>query len=349
MPLVTIIIPVYNTEKYLKRCLDSAIHQTYQNIEIIAINDASTDHSSEILKIYEKQYKNIKVILNPINLGVGASRNKGLEIANGDYIYFLDSDDEMKENAIETLVELITTYNTPLAEATYKLIRLNKKPNETKQEIMIREIDIEKNKEYLCTQEGAVWNKLYSHSLFEQERFPENLIFEDAAVLYPLLTQAKKSVKTNETLYYYYKRPNSIVTSMRMNPNEKIFDIFSMVKLIEQKCQQLGTYTAYEEVLKELEKEKYLYTLSEINTWFPLGVKNHMILLNYIKQYIEQKFDYNSLLSTKIVKTRMEQRALYRTKIALLNKHLELAETLYPIISYDPLGDAKRIIARYKK
>lgn len=88
MPLVTIIIPVYNTEKYLKKCLDTVVNQTYKNIEIIIINDASPDNSKEIIIQYTKKYKNIKLINNPVNLGVSISRNIGLDSANGDYIYF---------------------------------------------------------------------------------------------------------------------------------------------------------------------------------------------------------------------------------------------------------------------
>lgn len=101
MPLVTIIIPVYNTEKYLKKCLNSVVNQTYKNLEIIVINDASSDNSLAILENYAKKYKNIKLVNNPVNLGVSISRNIGLDCANGDYIYFLDSDDFIRNDAIE--------------------------------------------------------------------------------------------------------------------------------------------------------------------------------------------------------------------------------------------------------
>ncbi len=350
MPLVTIIIPVYNTEKYLRKCLDSVVNQTYKNIEIIVINDASTDQSLNILKSYASIYKNIQIINNQFNLGVGASRNKGLQETNGEYIYFLDSDDEITYNAIERLVNLSLSYNSPLVEASHALIRpifrTIEQPNKT---TAIEQIDIEKNKEYLCSQGGAIWNKLFAHSLLEKERFPENLIFEDAAFLFPLLTKVKKSIKTNEILYHYYKHQNSIINSMRIHPNSKILDMFAIYKRIQQKCQKSGTYREYEKVLQELFKEKYVYVLLEINTWVPLGIKNHMLLLNYLKQQIEQEFEYDSLFSTAIVKARREQNPFYQAKIALLNEHLKLAEALYPTLSYEPLEDAKRIIARYKK
>ncbi len=192
MPLVTIIIPVYNTEKYLKKCLDSVVNQSYKNIEIIAINDASTDHSLHILKSYACTHKNVKILNNTCNLGTGASRNKGLDQATGDYIFFLDSDDEITYNAIERLIELSLTYNSPLVEASNKIvfnqnnIKIDNKP------VAIKQIDIEKNKEYLFSKSGSACNKLYAHSLIEKERFPKGLIFEDAAFIYPVLTKTKK-------------------------------------------------------------------------------------------------------------------------------------------------------------
>lgn len=146
MPLVTIIIPVYNTEKYLKKCLNSVVNQTYKNLEIILINDASSDNSLAILENYAKKYKNVKLVNNPVNLGVSISRNIGLDFANGDYIYFLDSDDFIRNDAIEKLVNLATLYDVPLVEAKYKSVFTSHEPKViTKSEN--RYINLEKDKE----------------------------------------------------------------------------------------------------------------------------------------------------------------------------------------------------------
>ncbi len=93
MPLVTIIIPVYNTEKFLKNCLESVVNQTYKNIEIIVIDDASTDQSNKIIKNFEKTFKNIKGIYLSSHFGISIARNIGIDLAQGNYIFFLDSDD----------------------------------------------------------------------------------------------------------------------------------------------------------------------------------------------------------------------------------------------------------------
>ena len=106
MPKITVIIPVYNTEKFLKDCLDSLVEETEKDIEIIAIDDASTDHSLEILEEYAKIYPNIRVIRNEKNIGVSETRNKGIELAEGEYITFVDSDDYINPNMYKELYEV---------------------------------------------------------------------------------------------------------------------------------------------------------------------------------------------------------------------------------------------------
>ena len=108
--MVSIIIPVYNVEKYLQECLESAINQTYKNIEIIAINDGSTDSSLAILEEYASKYGNLKIV-NQENKGMSGARNAGLKVANGEYIYFLDSDDFIDLNMIEECVVLAEKNN----------------------------------------------------------------------------------------------------------------------------------------------------------------------------------------------------------------------------------------------
>ena len=112
---------------------------------------------------------------------------------------------------------------------------------------------------------------------------------------------------------------------------------------------ELGTFNAYSNILEEIIKSKYLYILLEINVLLKLGIKKHKLLINHLKQYTEDIWEYESLFSTKLVENRLKNSSIYRTRIMLLKKHLKLAQMLYPTISYEPLEDAKRIIARYKK
>ena len=105
MPLISVIIPVYNVEKYLRECLDSVINQTYKNLEIICVNDCSTDSSPEILEEYAKKDRRIIIKKNPKNIGLGLTRNEGIKIASGEYIHCLDSDDWLELYAYEILVK----------------------------------------------------------------------------------------------------------------------------------------------------------------------------------------------------------------------------------------------------
>ena len=106
-PLISIIIPVYNVEKYLRQCLDSVVNQTYRNFEVVCVNDGSTDTSIEILQEYKKEYSNFRVYTQE-NKGLGITRNVGVSHATGDYLYFLDSDDYIEPDLIEELTKIIT-------------------------------------------------------------------------------------------------------------------------------------------------------------------------------------------------------------------------------------------------
>ena len=106
-PLISVIIPVYNVEKYLRECLDSVINQTYKNLEIICVNDCSTDSSPEILEEYAKKDRRIIIKKNPKNIGLGLTRNEGIKIASGEYIHCLDSDDWLELDAYEILVKYL--------------------------------------------------------------------------------------------------------------------------------------------------------------------------------------------------------------------------------------------------
>src|SRR5690625_3677419 len=120
-PLVTIIIPVYNVEKYIAECLNSVIRQTYSNIEVIIINDGSNDNSYEIIESYSKKYNNLKII-DQENKGQSVARNVGLTKAKGKYIYFLDSDDYIKDITIENLVSKMEENNLDLIRFSAEVI-----------------------------------------------------------------------------------------------------------------------------------------------------------------------------------------------------------------------------------
>lgn len=337
MPLVTIIIPVYNTEKYLKKCLDTVVNQTYKNIEIIIINDASPDNSKEIIIQYTKKYKNIKLINNPVNLGVSISRNIGLDSANGDYIYFLDSDDFIRKDAIEKLVNLATLYEVPLVEAKYKSVFTSQEPK-LNAKVKNRYINLEKDKGAIKNHNCIACNKLYSHDLIKDNiRFPEKLNYEDNAFVYPLLTIAKKSIITNEVLYFYRRHFNSFIIRSALFPNDTILDLYKITQCIKDKCMELGTYEKYQEILNTIILQKIFDTTQLCSTWISIKGTDKKQIINNLYQYNRKQYlvpAINSMCSSKL-----------RRKIL----HFYINENTHDVTYENSLEPAKRILTKYKR
>lgn len=213
MKLVSIIIPVYNTEKYLRKCLDSVVNQTYKNIEIILVNDGSTDESENICKEYENNYKNIKYIKKE-NGGLSSSRNYGVKQATGEYICFIDSDDYIDENLIDNLKKYMEAEDDIIK---YKLIKIDSEyKNEEKisgptfEEKSGEEAFNELYYQDVMMQPACLY--LYKKSFWDENNFsyPEGKFHEDFARTSLIILKAKKVASTNIYGYYYYQSEKSI-------------------------------------------------------------------------------------------------------------------------------------------
>ena len=220
--LVSIIVPVYNVEKYLRQCIESLINQTYKNIEIILVDDGSTDNSGKICDEYAKNDIRIKAIHQP-NKGVSAARNNGLEHATGKYITFVDSDDYIDEKYIEKLYYAITENEADISICNFKLIfdNIKEKDSDIVQPTL--------NKEKISNKEAVKflfnpksfgnypWNKMYKADLFKDIRYPQGAVMEDLGTTYKLFFKSKNVAIINEKLYYYVQRKGSILH----NPTKK--------------------------------------------------------------------------------------------------------------------------------
>lgn len=205
--LISVIVPVYNVEKYLERCLRSICSQTYKNIEIILINDGSTDHSLEICKQFQQQDERIKVF-SCINSGPAFARNVGLNKSNGKYITFVDSDDYINPETIETLYDWLKKYNGDVS-VSYVLETYEMK---TYEKLGIGIVNKTNFMRYLLSDEikSYLMNKLYKKELWNNIRFPNGEKVEDLAVLYKVFENADKIVNVNKKLYHYtLDNPNS--------------------------------------------------------------------------------------------------------------------------------------------
>lgn len=222
---ISIIVPVYNVEKYLKYCLDSILEQSYKNLEIILVDDGSTDGCGKICDEYALRDNRIKV-LHKINGGLADARNKGLKFATGNYIGFIDSDDYIYPTFYEELYEIMQKYNSDIAECEFMRINVEnieecKKIIETENENKVVLENINNNIESLSLLYGprlkpylkkvVVWNKLYKKSILNNIIFPVGKLHEDEYTTFRIVYQAKKIASTNRVLHGYMQTSNSIM------------------------------------------------------------------------------------------------------------------------------------------
>ncbi len=225
-PKVSIIVPVYNVEPYLRRCVNSLLCQTYANIEIILVDDGSTDHSGLICDEY-LQIDNRITVIHKKNGGLSSARNAGLEIASGKYIGFLDSDDWARAEMFEFLVSIIMESNADIVQCGLTLFYEDQELSEYVKDNIITEplihmsakdaynqlygIDINRGINFLS------WNKLYKRELFNTLRFSEGKNNEDVIMTSKVLTLCSKISISNTPMIYYMQRKNSIMGEQKNN------------------------------------------------------------------------------------------------------------------------------------
>ncbi|MBO4815560.1 MAG: LicD family protein [Clostridia bacterium] len=212
---ISIIVPIYNVEALLRRCIDSLLKQTYQNLEIILIDDESPDNCGKIIDAYAKMDDRIKVI-HQKNVGVCAARNAGLEIATGEYIGFADPDDWVTTDMFEYLYKNAKKYNAAITCCRYYRVIPNKETycrSDGKLHIYNTEEAI---KELVSdfTIRSIFWNKLFKKELFDKLKFPEDMIYEGTYLVHRLFEMTDKIVFLPDAKYFYYKYDKSYVNTV---------------------------------------------------------------------------------------------------------------------------------------
>lgn len=213
-PILSIIVPVYNVEKYLARCLDSILAQTFTDFELIAVDDGSPDNCGNILDKYALKDERVKVI-HKENGGLSSARNAGIDVAIGEYICFVDSDDYVSNVFVDRLYTLIKENDADISQCCFK-----QTSNDTEVSSNGLEIDTYTNVEMIknlynqsYVTSVVAWNKMYKKKIFADVRFPHGKIHEDEGTTYKLFYNAAKVVTTTEDLYFYYMADNSITRS----------------------------------------------------------------------------------------------------------------------------------------
>lgn len=218
--LVSIVVPIYNVELYIDDCINTLINQTYKKIEIILVDDGSTDNSQKICEEYAKQDSRIKV-LHKENGGLSDARNKGLDVAQGKYIIFVDSDDFVNIYFVEKLYKSCVQNESDISVCKYQEIK-SKKEAAWKKQINSNNRTMT-GREYIIDMYNGeseklgfvAWNKIYKKDLFINNniRYPKGKYYEDTFTTFRLLYTTKKITVINDTLYYYRIREGSIMTS----------------------------------------------------------------------------------------------------------------------------------------
>ena len=217
---ISVIVSVYNIEKYVSRAIESICNQSYQNLEIILVDDGSTDKSGIICDEYAKKDNRIKV-LHKRNGGLSSARNEGIQLASGEYIAFVDGDDWIDETMYEDMLHLIQLNDADLAICNYKAIGKRTTTDTSTENVVVFEgretlrVFIEEDERYQI--QNAAWNKLYKRSLMGELRFPEGKLFEDIVYTTKLLAKSKRAVYVDRAYYnYIFDRSDSIMNSKKV-------------------------------------------------------------------------------------------------------------------------------------
>lgn len=282
--LISIIVPVYNVEQYLSKCLDSIINQTYKNLEIILIDDGSTDKSGEICDKYKDEDSRIKVI-HKINAGVSAARNDGIDIAEGTYVTFVDSDDWIEEDYINLAIACLTKYRPDILINNYK--RYNKNNSNY---VNMEPIFFDKQEALFEMIRGKHFNwspvaTFYSTKICKLNKFDSNINYgEDLLFKYNFIKNSKNILYVPLVKYFYTNRETSACNSYAID--KKMDDLYVMEYIMEKEKNKIGNILMENEYLPRLISRYKILKLNDSYIYKELKT----VLNNKIKRMLVAKF-----------------------------------------------------------
>lgn len=302
---ISIIVPIYNAEKYLNKCIDSLVNQTKKELEFILVNDGSTDSSEDIIKSYKD--KRIKYFKNK-NQGIGKTRNIGIDKATGKYLMFLDSDDYLDINACEKL------YNKAIKEKSDLVVFDFYRVEETLKEVTINNFkssSLKENPNLLLDINLGPCNKLIKRELIDKNntRFNEELKYEDTPFVTEIIKNANKISKLNEYLHYYVIHSNS-ETTVR---DERVFDIIKIIDIIRN---QYKDEKYMEDVVNKLTVRTFTnYTIQQrVQKDLKVGMKFIDEAFSYMKKNIPN-YKNNKYYETRGILRRTIEKNKFITKV----------------------------------
>lgn len=282
--IITVVVPVYNAEKFLNECLNSILNQTFQSYEVIAINDGSLDNSVSILMEFQEKYENL-IVIDKENEGVSATRNLGIKKAKGEYILFIDSDDYIELNMLEKMYQQVIAHRAEIVTAKIAI------EDEMGNWRSLIKYDYNEDKSINSNESlkllwagvisGHVCNKLIKKDLFllNNIEFPVGLLYEDTPIIIKLFTCIQRQAFVNKELYHYVQRENSIT---KINSLKAINDQLQAIDLVENK---------YSYKIESSSKEYQIFLVNQLYYNYSLrkGMDHSLIDRKEYKNY-EKKF-----------------------------------------------------------
>ena len=313
---LSIIVPVYNVEKYLKRCLESILENTFGDYELIIINDGSKDNSEQVILDIKEKYndKQDKIIyIKKENSGVSDTRNLGIEKAAGDYITFIDSDDYIQKDMLEQLMKKLNEADYDVVACDVRLVYENSDRVDIVSSGYAKDLlDKEAIKETMLIQYPVMWNKIYKSELIKKLKFTCGVWYEDMEYLLKLYPHINSIGVVKMPLYYYLQRENSITYTY----NDNLYDIINNMESVINYYRENNIYDEYKDELEYLyaryafttfpkrlakckDKAKYnrgiKYAFAKVKEYFPNYKANKYLKIMGVKGIYIKRF--NKLLA----------------------------------------------------
>ncbi|MBM6691184.1 glycosyltransferase [Fusobacterium mortiferum] len=293
---ISVIVPVYNVEKYIKQCLESIVNQTYRNLEVIVVNDGTKDNSMEIVEEFLSD-KRIKVI-NKENGGLSSARNRGIEEATGDYISFVDSDDYLKLNMYEILINNLNNEDI----LVFNYTRVDNRTNNIQKEKYLDTrylCNLSSNESYLYSElENVCWNKLYKIEYIKKNKFSFlEILYEDAFWKVETIFSTSKIKLIDEALYYYRINRKDSIMELGKNFNKGFYE--KQLKSYQLILKKIDNFIKKNK--NNLNQNKLIYLIIERESWRAKleGKVNFIELNRFLEFYLSVQKEIN--LDEKII------------------------------------------------
>ena len=303
---VSVIVPVYNVEQYLDKCLNSLVNQTLKDMEIIVINDGSKDNSKSIIDDYQAKYPKLIKTIHQSNQGISVARNKGLQKAKGKYISFVDSDDYIAKDMLKKAYDYIEKKQSDIVVWNY--YEVNELGEIIREELLptFKDTNLENDPKLLFTINPAPWNKLYKRSLFDNVRFPNDRTkYEDLMTISKVLLNANKISKLEQSYNYYLIRNNGETGSI----DKRVFDILKVLKHVNKYMKDKLIFDKYHDELTFFNIKHILYQVLKQRDSKDLTMSNKFIndayafLNNNFPQWRQNKYYIaNESIKSRLIK-----------------------------------------------